>query len=68
MTASTMTNNKPLPLMLPPRKCAELLGLPEYAVRQWLVTGFVKGVPCGRKQLINVDILRRKLEGEAIEE
>jgi hypothetical protein len=48
--------------MLPPRKCAEVLGLPEYTIRQWLVTGFIKGVPCGRKQLINVEALRRKLE------
>jgi len=57
----TITNNKP-PLMLPPRKCAEVLGLPEYTVRQWLASGFIKGVPCGRKQLINVEVLRRKLE------
>lgn len=50
------------PLMLPPRKCAEALGLSEYTVRQWLKTGFVKSVPSGRKQLINVDSLRRRLE------
>ena len=50
------------PLMLPPKKCAEALGLPEYTVRQWLKDGFIKGVPCGRKTLINVNLLRRKLE------
>jgi len=48
--------------MLPPRKCAEFLGLPEYTVRQWLATGFIKGIPCGKKQLINVERLREKLE------
>jgi excisionase family DNA binding protein len=57
---SIVANNAP-PLMLPPRKCAEALGVPEYTVRQWLVTGYIKGVPCGRKRLINVDALRRKL-------
>jgi|LSQX01.3.fsa_nt_gb predicted site-specific integrase-resolvase len=52
----------PPPLMLPPRKCAEALGLPEYTIRRWLKDGFVKSVPCGRKQLINVEALRRRLE------
>ncbi|GHV32725.1 hypothetical protein FACS18949_04560 [Clostridia bacterium] len=61
MTATQPTNSPP-PLMLPARKCAEVLCLPEYTVRQWLKDGFIKGVPCGRKQLINVDALRRKLE------
>jgi hypothetical protein len=50
------------PLMLPPRRCAKALGLPEYSVRQWLKTGFIKGVPCGKKILINVEALRRMLE------
>lgn len=49
-------------LMLPPRKCGKALGLPEYTIRRWLKDGFIKGVPCGRKQLINVEALRRKLE------
>ena len=50
------------PLMLPPRKCADALGLPEYTIRRWLKDGYIKGVPCGRKLLINVEALRRKLE------
>jgi predicted site-specific integrase-resolvase len=48
--------------MLPPRKCAEALGLPEYTVRQWLKDGYIKGVPCGKKTLLNVEAIRRKLE------
>ena len=55
------TSNKTL--YLPPRKCAAEIGVPEYTVRQWLANGFIKGVPCGqRKVLINVELLRRKLE------
>jgi hypothetical protein len=62
MNTQATTASNPPPLMLPARKCAEVLNLPEYAVREWLRTGFIKGVPCGRKKLINVDVLRRKLE------
>jgi len=62
ITQQTHTTNNPPPLMLPPRRAAAELGLPEYTVRQWLASGYIKGIPCGRKQLINVDALRRKLE------
>ena len=63
-TQQTHTTNStaPPPLMLPPRKAAAVMGLPEYTIRRWLLTGFIKGVPCGRKQLINIDLLRQKLE------
>jgi excisionase family DNA binding protein len=60
VTATSKDN--PPPLMLPPRKCAAVLGLPEYTIREWVRTGYIKSVPCGRKRLINVDALRRKLE------
>jgi excisionase family DNA binding protein len=56
-----MTQKAP-PLLLPPRRAAAALGLKEYTVRKWLETGFIKGIPCGRKRLLNVDALRRKLD------
>ena len=59
MTDSVKTK---APLMLPPRRAAVELGLSEHTIRQWLVTGFIKGIPVGRKTLINVDALRLKLE------
>lgn len=61
MTQQTAPQTKP-PLMLPPRKCAEAVGLPEYTIRQWLKEGFINCKYSGRKQLINVDALIRKLE------
>ena len=61
-----MTNTQNKPLMLPPKKCAEHLGIAEHAVREWIKSGFIKAIPCGKKQLINVDLLRRKLEGEEV--
>ena len=61
-SAAPHTAQSEPPLMLPPRKCAEALGLPEYTIRMWLREGFIRGIPCGRKTLINVELLRRKLE------
>lgn len=61
LDAPNTIQSKP-PLMLPPRKCAEVLGLPEYTVRRWLKDGLIRGVPCGRKMLLNVESIRRMLE------
>ena len=64
MMQQAQTTSNPTPRLLPPRRAAAELGLPEYTIRQWLATGFVKGIPVGRKTLINIDLLRRKLEGD----
>ena len=48
--------------LLPARKAAKALGLPEHTIRTWIANGFISTISCGKKQLINVTKLREKLE------
>jgi hypothetical protein len=58
----TVVANKPVAEMMPARRAAAALGIPEYAVRGWIKRGLVKSVPCGKKRLVNVTALRQQLE------
>ena len=54
-------NQNNTPRMLPPRKAAAELGLTEHCIRSWIKSGYIGAVPAGKKLLINVDTLKRKL-------
>ena len=52
---NSITTNKPLPRMRTINETAQELSLPVYALRQWIKSGAIPAIYCGKKALLNLD-------------
>lgn len=58
------TTNNALPRMRTVNETARELHLPVYALRQWIKSGAIPAIYCGKKALLNLDRVIEFLNGE----